>query len=180
MSNLIISENYLKEYSVVNKNVDMAILTPCIQDAQDLYIEDLLGTKLYNQILSEIGSNTVTTDNQTLIDNYVAKCLISYSLVEAIPKMHFRFVNKGIKVMTDPNSESADLQAVKYLVDKEKNNAEAWAERTTKFLKRYASTLYPLYYQNGYIDEKQPNGQNFTTGIYLGNEDDDCKKRYFY
>ena len=52
--NLITSENYLKEYTNINKNVDMTIITPAIYEAQLTYILPILGTKLYNQILTLI------------------------------------------------------------------------------------------------------------------------------
>jgi hypothetical protein len=87
MSNLIISENYLKEYTTINNNVDVKIVTPVIQEAQVFYILPILGTQLYNQIISQVGSNTVSAANVTLLDNYVVPCLMYYVKCELIPEM---------------------------------------------------------------------------------------------
>jgi hypothetical protein len=167
--NLITSENYLKEYTNINKNVDMTILTPAIYEAQLNYILPILGTKLYNEILSQIGTNTVTSLNQTLLDNYVLPCLMHYAKYEALPDMKYRLMNKGVQVKNSDNSTSADLQEIQFLMDREKVKAEKFAERTTRYL-RFNVNSYPLYTQNNNYDEVKPNRNNVTGGIWVGND----------
>ena len=48
------------------------------------YILPILGTQLYNQIISQVGSNTVSAANVTLLDNYVVPCLMYYVKCELI------------------------------------------------------------------------------------------------
>lgn len=169
---LIITENYLKEYSNINKNVDMQILTPAIYDCQALYILPLVGTRLYNELIYQIASSSVTTLNQTLLDNYIAPCLIHYAKMDSLPDMKYKLMNKGVMIKNSENSSAADLQEIQFLMDRERNKAQEYAERTTRFLIKN-SVDYPLYYQNGNYDEIQPNRTNVSGGIYVG--DEDCK-----
>jgi hypothetical protein len=164
--NLIISENYLKENSVINGNADMKVITPTIKLVQLKYIRPLLGTDLYDEILSQIGSNTVTAANQTLLDDYVLDCMLYYVLCECTPVFKYRYANKGVMVKNSENSTAADLTEIQWLMDKWRNNAEQMAEICTKFL-REESTTYPLYYENEECYKVKPNKTNFTSGLYL-------------
>jgi hypothetical protein len=164
--NLIISENYLKENSVINGNADMKVITPTIKLVQLKYIRPLLGTDLYDEILSQIGSNTVTPANQTLLDDYVYDCMLYYVLCECTPVFKYRYANKGVMVKNSENSSAADLTEIQWLMDKWRNNAEQMAEICTKFL-REESNIYPLYYENDECYKIKPNKTNFTSGLYL-------------
>ena len=178
MASLLISENYLKEYTNINKNVDMTILTPILQEVQDFYIIPLLGTNLYNEILSQVTTTTVTALNQTLLD-LVIPCMLHYAKMEAMPDMKYRLMNKGVMIKNSENSSAADLSEIQFLMDRSKNKAEIYAQRVTNYLNRYVSS-YPLYISNVERDEIMPNRNNFTSGIMIDDHEcDDCYK-YLY
>jgi hypothetical protein len=75
-------------------------------------------------------------------------------------------MNKGIMVKNSENSAAADLSEIKFLMDKWKNNAEVYAQRTTNFLKANTTT-YPLYIANSDCDDIQPNKNNDTSSLFL-------------
>jgi hypothetical protein len=178
MASLLISENYLKEYTNINKNVDMTILTPILQEVQDFYIIPLLGTNLYNEVLGQVTTSTVTALNQTLLD-LVVPCMLHYAKMEAMPDMKYRLMNKGVMIKNSENSSAADLSEIQFLMDRSKNKAEIYAQRVTNYLNRYVSS-YPLYISNVERDEIMPNRNNFTSGIMIDDHDcDDCYK-YLY
>lgn len=178
MASLLISENYLKEYTNINKNVDMTILTPILQEVQDFYIIPLLGTNLYNEVLGQVTTTTVTALNQTLLD-LVVPCMLHYAKMEAMPDMKYRLMNKGVMIKNSENSSAADLSEIQFLMDRSKNKAEIYAQRVTNYLNRYVSS-YPLYISNVERDEIMPNRNNFTSGIMIDDHEcDDCYK-YLY
>ena len=172
MSNLIITENYLKEGSVINGNADMKIITPTILLCQDKYIKTMLGTDLFNQILSQIDSSTPGTNDQvsalnvTLLDSYILPALMWYTLCECTPVFKYRYANKGVMVKNSENSQPADLNEIQWLMDKWRNNAEWYAEQGTKYL-NYKAASYPLYLANTECYKITPNKTNFTTGLFL-------------
>lgn len=171
--NLIVGENYLKSVSIINDNADMKVITPTIQYVQQAYIEDLLGTQLYNQILSQISSNTVSANNQTLLDNYVIPCMHYYILSECTPVFKYRYMNKGVMVKSSENSQPATLEEIEFLMDKWKNQAEKLAEKCTKYLCANTNT-YTLYTANTEGYESQPNKNNYTNGLYFNESLDNC------
>jgi hypothetical protein len=166
MPDIIITENYLKQNSIVQDNTDMKLITPTIVLVQDIYIHPILGTDLYNSIQSQINAGSVSTANQTLLDSYVLPTMIWYLLHECTPVFKYRYMNKGIMVKNSENSAAADLSEIKFLMDKWKNNAEVYAQRTTNFLKANTTT-YPLYIANNDCDDIQPNKNNYTSSLFL-------------
>lgn len=183
MADLIITERYLKENGLVNDNAEMKVITPMIVLVQDLYIHPILGSDLYNEIQEQINDSTAgTTDavsaaNQTLLDRYILPCILWYTLCEVTPAMKYRYMNKGIMVKNSENSQPADLQEIKFLMDKWKNNGEVYAQRTTNFL-RANTTTYPLYCANTDYDDIKPNKNNYQSSIFLDDTSCDCEDYY--
>ena len=170
MSNfLTITERYLKDNSIINENSDLKILQPIILMVQDVYLHRILGTDLFNDIKAEIIAESVSADNQTLLDNYILPLMLWYTLSESTPAFKYRYMNKGVMVKTSENSSAADLEEIKWLMDKWKNTAEDYAQRCTKYLKAHTTT-YPLFLSNSDCDDIKPNKNNYTTSIYLGDD----------
>lgn len=176
MRALIITEKYLKEVSVINDNTDMKILTPSILDAQDLYMVPLLGSDLFNELITQVNSQTVTALNQTLLDNYVLPCLVKYTLYESTPAFKYKYMNKGIMVRNSENSSNADLQEIQYMMDWWRNKGQEFAERCTKFLCQEIAS-YPLFRNNPNYDDIQPNTTNYSGSFYL-EDPGDCRPCY--
>lgn len=169
MSNfLTFTENYLKEISIINDNVDAKILTPIIILVQDKYLHPILGTDLFTDIKDEIIAGSVSADNVTLLDNYIMPVMHWYCLKESTPAFKYRYMNKGLMIKNSENSSAADLSEVKWNMDLWDNNAKFYAERLTNFLKANTTT-YPLYCSNTDCDDIKPNQTNYRTSIYLGN-----------
>ena len=167
MSNfLTITERYLKENSIINDNADVTILQPIILMVQDIYLHPILGTDLFNSVKAEIIAESVSADNQTLLDSYVLPLMLWYCLSESTPAFKYRYMNKGVMVKSSENSSPADLEEIKWLMDKWKNTAEDYAQRCTRFLKAN-STTYPLYLANTDCDDIKPIKNNYTTSIFL-------------
>lgn len=178
MSALIVTERWIKASGLINENTDPKILTPIIVAVQDEYIHPLLGTDLYDEIISQVTADTVSADNQTLLDNYVLNCVLWYVHCEASPALQYRYMNKGVMSKNSENSQPVDLGVLKYAMDKWKNRAEMYAQRTTKFLKANTTT-YPKYIANTDENDIQPNRNNYTTTIYLPDDDDECCPGYY-
>lgn len=164
------TSRFLKENTIINENVDDKILTPIIIFVQDQYLHPILGTDLFNEIKAQIITPPVSSANQTLLDDYLMKVMLWYVLSESTPAMKYKYMNKGIMIKNSENSQPADLSEIKFLMDRWKNNAEMYAQRATNYLKEHTDT-YPLYLLNEDCDDIQPNSNNYTTSIYLGDGD---------
>ena len=179
---LWITETYLKDNSILNDSVDWKVVQPIMISVQDQYIQPILGTNLFDEIADEIYANSVSTDNQTLLDSYIRKCIIWYVLSELSQALKYRFQNKGVMVRSGENSQAGSLEDIQFIAKTYKDKAEWYAERVTAFLRENATTSVYASYYNGTItsDEILPNSTNYTTSIFLDNDDcDACKKNLF-
>lgn len=167
---LIMTSQYLKDVSVIGDNADDKVMTSVIILVQRRYLLPILGTDLFNEIAGQIEADTVTADNQTLLDNYILPLMQWYCLSEATPAIKYRYMNKGVMIKGSDNSTPADLQEIKFLIDRWENNAKVFAEDCTRFLRAHTTT-YPLFCANTDCDDIKPNKTNYRTSIYLGDSE---------
>jgi len=172
---LFISENYLKTSSVINDNADMKILTPTLIWVQDSYVQSILGTDLFEEIKTQINTSSVSANNTYLLDNFLLKIIVNYTLMESTPEFKNRYMNKGLMNKSSDNSQSIDAIEMQYEMDRWRSRAEFYSERLRTYLRKNLAS-YPLYSSNMTYEKIKPNRQSYTTGIFLEglSDSDDC------
>jgi len=164
---LMISSDYYKRNSVVNLNVDSELINPQIVKAQNMNIERILGTTLFDVVISEIDTGVVSPRIVDLLENYIQPALVEWVTYVGLPYLNYKFTNKSVAKKSSDNSEASTLSEINFLRQDIRDDAEYLSERMTKFL--CANTvLYPEY-ENGNTDHDdiKPSTKNFTSGIYL-------------
>ncbi len=73
---LLISEAKVRAFTDLNESVDDSLMVNAIREAQDISIQPIIGTKLYNVIIEKIDNNSVSGSYQTLLDDYIQPALI--------------------------------------------------------------------------------------------------------
>lgn len=148
---LFIGEAALKQESVISENVDPKLLIPTIKEVQNIYILPLLGTALFNELVTQVSGNTVSADNEILLKSYVQPTMIKYCVYESMLDLSFKFQNKNVATKSSEFSQQASLNDIRYLMDKAVNRAQYYAERVTLFL--MANNMkYPAYLNQGNAD----------------------------
>jgi hypothetical protein len=165
---LFISEQTLKDRSLLQDNIDPKLIKPTIKHCQDMYLEPILGTGLYKELQTQITSSTITDLNRNLLDYYITDCLCWYVASEMVISLGFKFTNKNLLKKTSENSDVPSLSDLFDIESRFKSKAEWYAQRITNYLIENI-TLFPLYNNAGSgVDIIQPNGSSFSTGLYLG------------
>ena len=72
---LLVTRADILKLTPINGNVDTDKITPFIKSAQDIHIQDILGTKLYNRIIDGIENSNLPADYNTLLVTYVQPVL---------------------------------------------------------------------------------------------------------
>jgi hypothetical protein len=163
---LFISENRLKRLTAVHANMEPEELTPFVLQAQDIYIQELLGTKFYNNLKTKVLSGTTNSSEQILLNNYIAPTLANYAVYMALPSFNYKMKNKAVLTPTAEEAQNVDLSELKYLRESVKNTAEFYRERTREYLIDN-ETLFPDYVNYG-IDGMAPNKLNtYSSGIVI-------------
>src|SRR5438270_113564 len=135
MSVLIISEKYIKDNSIIDNNVDDKLLTPVIILAQDKHILPLAGTSLWNDMISQIVAGNVSADYQDLLNNYLQKATLWWTLAEAVLALSYKLTNKNIMQKSSDNSRPASNADLLKLKDQFTENAEYYSERAIRHLR---------------------------------------------
>lgn len=168
---LLISENKLKAFTNVNKNVDMDVLRAEIKIAQDIELQTVLGTKFYNTLLSKVSltGNTFSNDELTLVNEYISPFLIQTSYHSAIPHIHYRTMNRGIMEGDAENARGVDLDTMKYLRNIQKQRADFYKQRLLDYLNNGAGqNLFPDYNSYSSYDGMTPDkNATYNAGIVL-------------
>jgi hypothetical protein len=171
---LFISEQTLKDRSLLQDNVDPKLIKPTIKQAQDMFIEPILGTGLYLELQTQIANDDVSVLNETLLNNYVTDCLCWYVASEMVMSLGFKLTNKNVLKKTSENSDVPSISELFDVMEYYKNKAEWYAQRITNYLCEN-NTDYPLYDNPGNgVDTIHPNTTSYSNGFYLG----DTKKEY--
>lgn len=163
-----ISVQYVKENSIVDENVDEKYIRIAIQKAQKNFILYFIGTGLYNEIASQIQSNTLSGLNTTLLDSYIAPCLLSYTLVELSPFLLYKMSNRNLGVKDADKMTATDWATMDKVMERFENDAQLEAKKLKDYLLEN-QTQYPLYFNPGTgIDVIYPKSDTFEQGIWLG------------
>lgn len=171
---LLISVDILKDRTAIHTNIDEKLLFPEIKLAQDMYIHPILGTALYNKIISDIDSTGTTTgDYKTLLDDYIVDCLLYYVLSQLPLALPYQFWNKGVVRKQGEDTDLPDMSELVSIGDHYKNRAEWYGQRMTRYLQANATeSVLPEYLSPGDgIDTINPEKDAFTMPVYLGDSD---------
>lgn len=173
---LFVSAATIKEYGVLENNVDVKLINSTTIMIQDIQLQQILGTDLYNEICSQINTSTVNTvdavsaANLVLLDDYIRNFLMNAVIAEGCLTFLYRFSNKGVITANSENQFPISEEQVDRIMAKWQNQADFYAKRLADFLRQESAT-YPLYY-NGNTDSSDihPKTPKYNSGFFLGNK----------
>lgn len=168
---LLISETKLKNFTTINQNIDMALLTSCIYMAQELGLQTLIGTKGYDYYTNlvkqvQLSGATMSQPDRIMLDDYIAPYLIHRAYYEAMPEIFARKMNKAIVVGNTEQGSSVDLKGMAYLRDIEQGRYEFYAQRMQDRIRSYSND-YPWYYSYSDKDGMPNSKQTYFSGIHI-------------
>jgi hypothetical protein len=173
MGVLLISEVKLKNFTNINKNVDVDVLKAEVQVAQDIDLQTILGSKFYHELLSKVQAtgNTFNADELILVNEYIQPYLIQTAYFNAIPHIMYRTMNRGIVEGTMENAASVDIATMQYLRSLQKQRADFYAQRLLDYLLTgRGQNKFPSYQNASTIDGMIPDRvQKYNNGIFLRN-----------
>ena len=149
-----------------NTNLDNEYIAPALEEAQSIYLREIIGDLLYNSITNKIDSETLSDKYLTLVNQYI-KPYLTYKVqsVIVIP-LNNKTRNAGIINQYDQGFNTSTMKDTAYLADHYNSRAEFYANRLTTYLQKNAAD-FPEY---GYSDDNitQPTETQNVTTIYLG------------
>jgi len=145
---LFITPNDLKQNTILNGNVDTDLFIQFIKIAQQMHIQNYLGTKLYEAITTKINTSTLTGDYLDLVNEYIQPMLIHFAMVDYLPFANYQIRNGGVFKHKSDNSESTSKEELDILVQKHRTFSDFYAKRFVDYMGIFASQKFPEYWLN--------------------------------
>jgi hypothetical protein len=158
---LFITTNDLVKHTILNGNVDPDTYTQYIFQAQQIHIQNFLGTKLYNKINDGIVAGNLAAPYTTLLSDYIKMMVIHWTMVEFLPYASIKISEKGVFKHSSENSTVVDKNEIDFLIEKARDTAQSYTNRFIDYM-CYNQVLFPEYNANTSSDMYPENNANFT------------------
>ena len=162
---LLISRTDLVKNTIIDGNVDTDKFVQFIRIAQEIHIQNYLGTSLLEKLQALIIAGTLTqADNPNyynLVNDYIKDMLVHFAMVDYIPFASYQIQNKGVFKHTSENSETATKEELDYLIERHRNFAQFFTRRFLDYICNNSS-LFPEYNSNTQEDMYPDTTADFT------------------
>lgn len=162
---LFVTPEDIKRNTIINGNLDVNEFVQFIKIAQQIHIQNYIGTKLYDKYSEIIDNGDIEEPEyasyKELLTEYIQPMLINYSMVDYVPFAGVTIKNGGI---FKHRSETADIptsEEVDALTQKYRTFAEFYSRRFIDYMGIYASQNFPEYYTNANADMFPDTTANF-------------------
>lgn len=162
----LITTEYLLKRSMIDENIDAALLTTFIDTAQDRFIQSILGENLYNKIMSDVSTNSISGQYLYLLANYIQPAQMWATIYEALPFLTFKITNKSVVQKTAENTTGAGDTSVNWLRNIVKNNADFYNQRIREYIVNNPSD-FQEYWQSIGVERITPRRSTYFSGMYL-------------
>jgi hypothetical protein len=143
----IISANMVKKYTQINSAVDDNFIYAAMYVAQDKYLTSYLGDSLMEKIKTDISGSGLSGNYITLVDKYVRKALVWWTMVELVPILTYKGDNASFVQRTLEDGQGVSDDVMKDIMYRARNNAESYSTKLADYLCANSS-LFPEFNDN--------------------------------
>lgn len=152
----LISEAKVRNFTSLNNSVDSELIKNCIRTAQDYHLQNIIGTVLYDKLLSDVDSSSLTGAYKTLVDDYIQDFLLYCTYYETLEEIFLRPRNNGLlRPNGGENSDPVDKDLYDMKRQSVRNKMEYYAQRLTYYILE-ESNSYPELEQGDKLYEQEP------------------------
>lgn len=130
----LITDLQLKKNSPLGGNIDIDKYRHIIKEVQVFTIEAILGTKLYNKILTDFNSSSLAGVYSTIHENYLIPIITNMVAAEYIEMQGVVVNNGGIFKRTPEDTTPASAEELSRLASKQRAKADVYIDRLQKYL----------------------------------------------
>lgn len=135
---LLISESTVKSNSEISDNLYGKYLLPAIRTAQEMYLQPVLGSTLYNNIIAVVSDGTITADTNShlkeLLDDYIQPYLLERVLADLVPIVSAKVANLGTVHSKDEYVENLSVENAEKLQTLHIQKSDFYLRRMQEYL----------------------------------------------
>jgi hypothetical protein len=160
MKTVLTTVNELKLRTSIGENIDPELLAPHLQIAQELYVAEVLGAALYDDLVTQYDNNTISGITETLLNEYIIPAIGFSSWYSCSPFLSYKTNRSGINTTTSDVQTPATIEEFNLYLSKVDNLKNFYLHRLEQYLIDNA-TSFPLYRQ---AENLQQGGGSIFTG----------------
>ena len=159
MKQLLLNKDDFTYWVDLSQNIKEEQLNPHILDAQLRTLKGTMCSSLYDEVYTEFLADTLTSENQTLLDDYIIPLLVFASYVNYLTTAGKRSTATGMVKVVGDNTEQITRDELKDIISENKEKKSYYQNALSDFLDNNTDT-YPLYED---CCKKQKAGFNITS-----------------
>ena len=165
MARFITTEE-LKQDGFINKNLEEEYLNTAVDEAQLIWLKEILGDSLYDTLDAKKQANTLDGIYKELMDNYI-KIYLKYKVCSLLcVPLTFKLRNAGVVSQYSPEINTTTMEDTKYLEEFYRGKADFFANRISKFLQINHKDIPEFRWCCNEVTN--PNDTHPVCSIYLG------------
>tara|TARA_R110000822_G_scaffold30374_3_gene88537 strand:- start:2627 stop:3130 length:504 start_codon:yes stop_codon:yes gene_type:complete len=142
---LLIEPQTIMTNTILSGNVDIDKLLPIIKETQLKTIEELLGSELYDKIISDKENGTLAGKYLILLDEYIKPILINQTVASYILISPYTVGNGGFFKRSYNGVETTDNGEVDRVSQLYNSTAQMYVNRFNKWIVANPLTEYKTY-----------------------------------
>ena len=158
---LFVTREDIVKFTAMNGNVDTDKFIQFVKIAQDIHIQNYLGTRLFDKINDDIVAGTLANPYLALLKDYIKPMVIHFAMVEYLPFAAYTIANKGVFKHNSENSTNVEKNEVDFLIEKERDIAQHYTNRFLDYI-CYNTATFPEYNTNSNGDMFPDSDSSFT------------------
>lgn len=148
----LVSPNYVRMNSEVGDDVEDKFIFRSILSSQELEIQGVLGTQLYELVIDSayeyvVSGTTIPTRIYSLTENYIIPMLLYAVLKEVIPFIYFKITPKTVGQQDGQYTKPSDYELITLLKKEYDEKYQHYVMRTLNYISEN-NTVYPEYGQS--------------------------------
>lgn len=136
---LLTSEDYIKTNSNLNDNFWGKNLLPAMREAQDIALQQIIGTCLYNKLMDLVDTGDIVLPEyeyyKQLLDDKIQLFLVYQTIVCAIPASSPKLSNFGTSISNDEHLIGLSKNDVELIGNYYQDKADFYCKRIQNWLK---------------------------------------------
>lgn len=144
IQNVLFNDKWLKEFSLIPLNFNTKEVQNYCKLAEVVWLQPILGTAFYEELLYEVKNNQVSNENSTLLVEAVYPYLGFCVAYEAFPSLIYHVNETSVTKGHSDNSDAIDLKEAAYFENHLRRQIEARKDYLIKFLCEHCKT-YTLF-----------------------------------
>lgn len=166
MKVFLISEDTLKNETVINDNIGAEFIIPAIETSQDIYLQEAIGSMLLDKIYDLVESGNVEEPYKTLLDEYIIPFLKFKVLSEIVIPLSYKYRNAGVVQSTGDHYQQSMMKDAITVQNHYATRSIFYHQRLTKYLCTN-SNLFPEYRNTRDNADLMADSESYNTGWVL-------------